>query len=58
MYQQDVDDWICTDTLESHDSTVWSSDFDSSGTKLVSCSDDKTLKLWKVDLESKKKSLY
>lgn len=45
--EQDGDDWSCTATLESHDSTVWSSDFNSDGTKLISCSDDRTLKLWK-----------
>lgn len=33
-------------TLESHTSTVWSLSFDSTGDRLVTCSDDKTLKIW------------
>jgi cytosolic iron-sulfur protein assembly protein CIAO1 len=33
--------------IESHESTVWSSDFNADGSKLVSCSEDKTLKIWK-----------
>ncbi len=32
---------------ESHGSTVWSCDFNDKGDKLVSCSDDKTIKIWK-----------
>ena len=51
---QDDDDWTSTSTLESHESTVWSCDFNKEGTKLISCSDDKTLKLW----EEKDKSKY
>ena len=26
---------------------MWSVDFDATGTRLVSCSDDRTLKVWK-----------
>lgn len=33
---------------ESHTSTVWGVDFDSTGDRLVSCSDDRTLKVWKA----------
>lgn len=33
---------------ESHASTVWGVDFDSTGDRLVSCSDDRTLKVWKA----------
>jgi len=33
--------------VASHTSTVWSIDFDASGSRLVSCSDDRTLKIWK-----------
>ncbi|XP_058806568.1 probable cytosolic iron-sulfur protein assembly protein Ciao1 isoform X2 [Phymastichus coffea] len=39
-------DWICVSTLNSHASTVWSLAFDASGNRLVTCSDDKTLKIW------------
>lgn len=41
-------DWECINTLTAHDSTVWSIDFDSTGERLVSCSDDKTMKIWQV----------
>ena len=37
---------VCFDTLEGHKSTVWSLSFDKRGDRLVSCSDDKTVKLW------------
>jgi len=36
-----------TVVVASHTSTVWSVDFDVSGSRLVSCSDDRTLKIWK-----------
>lgn len=39
-------DWICTSTLSSHTSTVWSLSFDKTGKYLVTCSDDKTIKIW------------
>jgi WD40 repeat protein len=35
--------------LDGHESTVWSSDFSPEGDVLISCSDDKTLKLWKTE---------
>jgi len=37
---------------ESHESTVWSCDFNADGTKLISCSDDKTLKVWTENEDS------
>lgn len=33
-------------TLESHESTVWSIAFDKTGSRLASCSDDCTVKIW------------
>ena len=38
--------------VESHESTVWSCDFSPDGTKLISCSEDKTLKVWMEDENS------
>ena len=32
---------------------MWSCDFNKEGTKLISCSDDKTLKLWEEQEKSK-----
>lgn len=40
-------DWCCTATLTSHESTVWSLSFDRTGTRLATCSDDQTVKIWK-----------
>ena len=45
-YKEDVDDWCCFSTLKSHGSTVWSVAFDKTGTRLASCSDDRTVKIW------------
>jgi WD40 repeat protein len=47
MYREDDDDWICCGSLEGHQCTVWSIDFDTSGDRLVSCSADKTVKIWR-----------
>ena len=46
LYHQDKDDWSNFCTLESHESTVWSISFDISGQRLVSCSDDRTVRVW------------
>jgi len=48
MYKIDPDseDWLVVATLEGHESTVWGIDFDSTGNRLASCSDDKTIKIW------------
>jgi WD40 repeat protein len=48
MYREDEDDWIRCGTLTGHESTVWSIDFDASGDRLVSCSADKTVRVWKI----------
>ncbi|KAK1309729.1 hypothetical protein QJS10_CPA08g01483 [Acorus calamus] len=46
----DSDDWHCIQTLgESccgHSSTVWALSFNSTGDRMVTCSDDLTLKIW------------
>ncbi|CAH3178063.1 unnamed protein product [Porites lobata] len=46
LYKEDDDDWSCFDTLEGHESTVWAISFDKTGDRMVSCSDDKTLRIW------------
>lgn len=46
FFNEKDNEWIETNCLTSHESTVWSIDFDSSGKCLVSSSDDKTLKVW------------
>ena len=48
ILREDTDDsdWSCVATLDSHTSTVWSLAFNSTGDRLVTCSDDQTLKIW------------
>ncbi|XP_019856023.1 PREDICTED: probable cytosolic iron-sulfur protein assembly protein CIAO1 homolog [Amphimedon queenslandica] len=47
VYKEEDDDWSCTCTMEGHTSTVWGVAFDESGNRLASCSDDKTIKIWR-----------
>lgn len=46
VWGPDGDDWCCKETLEGHESTVWSLSFDSKGSHFVTCSDDRTLRIW------------
>lgn len=55
LYREDVDDWVCCALLEGHGSTVWCIDFekpgspryiDSRSSRLASCSDDLTIRIW------------
>ena len=39
-------DWACCGTIEGHESTVWAIDFDATGNRLVSVSDDRTMRIW------------
>ena len=47
IYKEEDDDWECRATLQGHTSTVWSLSFDATGQRLASCSDDRTVKIWK-----------
>ncbi|ONH96164.1 hypothetical protein PRUPE_7G110600 [Prunus persica] len=51
----DDDDWACVQTLgetnNGHSSTVWALSFNDGGDKMVTCSDDLTLKIWGTDNE-------
>lgn len=47
IYKEEDDDWECRATLTGHTSTVWSLSFDAAGERLASCSDDRTVKIWK-----------
>ncbi|XP_029916333.1 putative cytosolic iron-sulfur protein assembly protein ciao1 [Myripristis murdjan] len=47
IYKEEDDDWECKATLKGHTSTVWSLSFDADGQRLASCSDDRTVKIWK-----------
>lgn len=55
LYREDLDDWVCCSLLEGHESTVWCVVFeplsaknydDQRRSRLVSCSDDKTVRVW------------
>lgn len=47
LYKEVDDDWECWATLKGHTSTVWSLSFDAVGQRMASCSDDRTVKIWK-----------
>ncbi|KAL8733323.1 MAG: hypothetical protein Q9166_002147 [cf. Caloplaca sp. 2 TL-2023] len=54
LWREDVDDWGCVSVLRGHESTVWAVDWeslsqrdDTVGSRLVSCSDDVTIRIWK-----------
>jgi len=47
MFKEDEDEWINVATLTGHSSTVWSCDWSRDGMRLVSGSDDKTIRIWK-----------
>lgn len=54
FYQEKDDDWVEVEQLDGHESTVWSVDFDKTGDRLVSVSDDTTIKVWQREPLSSK----
>lgn len=49
VWMDDNDDWYCSQTLKGHSSTVWGLTLDSSGSRMVSVSDDKSAILWECE---------
>ncbi|CAI0540020.1 unnamed protein product [Linum tenue] len=53
--EDDTGDWHCIQTIgessNGHSSTVWAISFNAEGNKMVTCSDDLTLKVWEADIE-------
>ncbi|SCU77812.1 LADA_0A02344g1_1 [Lachancea dasiensis] len=49
LWREDSDDWECVTVLNGHEGTVWCSAFETSESqlRLVSCSDDATVRVWK-----------
>lgn len=50
LWRRDDDEWLCVATLDGpdgHSSTVWSCDFDPHSMRLVSVSDDLSVKVWR-----------
>uniref|UniRef100_A0ACD5WWP9 Uncharacterized protein n=1 Tax=Avena sativa TaxID=4498 RepID=A0ACD5WWP9_AVESA len=50
------DEWHCVQTLTEsdncgHSSTVWSISFNQKGDRMVTCSDDRTLKIWDTSID-------
>jgi cytosolic iron-sulfur protein assembly protein CIAO1 len=43
---------MCAYTMNGHKSTVWQLDFNTEATHLVSCSEDRSLIVWKVSENS------
>ena len=49
IWKEDAEEeWICRQTLHGHDSTVWAVDFVPDGTRMISCSDDRDVKVWSI----------
>eukprot|EP00123_Amoebidium_parasiticum_P005640 comp16785_c0_seq1/m.15164 comp16785_c0_seq1/g.15164 ORF comp16785_c0_seq1/g.15164 comp16785_c0_seq1/m.15164 type:complete len:335 (-) comp16785_c0_seq1:83-1087(-) len=48
LYGEEDDDWELFDKLTGHSSTVWAIDFDATGDRMVSVSDDQTVKIWQA----------
>ena len=46
-WEEADDDWINTDTLAGHGSTVWQASFEGNGERLATCSADLVVKVWK-----------
>lgn len=49
IWAEDGGDWWCARTLIGHTSTVWGLAFDRLGTEIVTCSDDRSVCLWKAE---------
>ncbi|KAL8646215.1 MAG: hypothetical protein Q9226_006959 [Calogaya cf. arnoldii] len=54
LWREEIDDWGCVAVLRGHQSTVWAIDWEpisgrdgTLGSRLVSCSDDVTIRIWK-----------
>ncbi|KAI4252298.1 MAG: hypothetical protein LQ352_004375 [Teloschistes flavicans] len=54
LWREEVDDWACVSVLEGHGSTVWAVEWEpiqgrkeGEDSRLVSCSDDGTIRIWK-----------
>ncbi|KAL8711627.1 MAG: hypothetical protein Q9220_004037 [cf. Caloplaca sp. 1 TL-2023] len=54
LWREEVDDWGCISVLRGHESTVWAVEWEpiqgrkeEGESRLVSCSDDGTLRMWK-----------
>lgn len=52
IWMDDNDDWYCVNTLKGHVSTVWGVAMDSTGSRLLSVSADKSAILWECDSQT------
>ncbi|KAI4128476.1 MAG: hypothetical protein LQ338_002706 [Usnochroma carphineum] len=54
LWREEIDDWGCVSVLRGHESTVWAVEWEPMqgrnedvGSRLASCSDDGTIRIWK-----------
>lgn len=54
LWREEIDDWGCVSVLRGHESTVWAVEWEpvqgrneEVGSRLASCSDDGTIRIWK-----------
>ena len=53
IWKEDNDDWVCIQTLVGHTSTVWGLALHQDGQRFVSCSDDRSIIIWELQVDDK-----
>ncbi|KAL8681676.1 MAG: hypothetical protein Q9186_002193 [Xanthomendoza sp. 1 TL-2023] len=63
LWREEIDDWGCVSVLRGHQSTVWAVAWEplpprdeSIGSRLISCSDDITIRVWKKSPNQERQS--
>ncbi|ETW30178.1 hypothetical protein PFFCH_02409 [Plasmodium falciparum FCH/4] len=49
LWSKIMNEWNCIQTLNEHTSVVWCVTFNFDGSQFATCSDDKTIRIWKSD---------
>ncbi|XP_065558448.1 probable cytosolic iron-sulfur protein assembly protein CIAO1 homolog isoform X3 [Artemia franciscana] len=57
LYKEEDDDWVSFATLQSHESSIWGLDFSPDGKNIVTCSEDKSIKIWREYLPGNKQNI-
>ncbi|SOV16231.1 cytosolic iron-sulfur protein assembly protein 1, putative [Plasmodium gaboni] len=53
LWTKIMNEWNCIQTLNEHTSVVWCVTFNFDGSQFATCSDDKTIRIWKSDKKLK-----